>query len=93
MSANFFITKSLALQIHQQQIDRFGGASGLRDEAMLESALGAALQSWHYTADIFHTAAQYCYSLANNHPFIDGNKRTAAACMLVFWLQITLNQK
>lgn len=80
----FFISKSLALKIHQQQIERFGGLSTLRDEALLESALGAAQQTWHYTFDIYQTAAQYCYSIARNHPFADGNKRTAAACMLVF---------
>jgi len=56
----------------------------LRDKALLEPAVGAAQQTWHYTGDLFHTAAQYCYSIANNHPFLDGNKRTAAARMLVF---------
>lgn len=84
MTDLFFISKSLALIMHSQQIDRFGGDSGLRDAALLESALGAARQTWHYTGDLFQTAAQYCYSIANNHPFVDGNKRTAAACMLVF---------
>lgn len=80
----FFISKSLAIEIHRQQVERFGGALALRDEALLESALGAAQQTWHYTGDIFQTAAQYCYSIINNHPFLDGNKRTATACMLVF---------
>ncbi len=81
----FFISKALALAIHEQQIDRFGGTQGIRDEALLESALGSAQQTWHYSGgDIFQAAAQYCYSLANNHPFLDGNKRVAAACMLVF---------
>jgi len=80
----FFISKALALKIHRQQIERFGGSSLLRDEALLESALGAAQQTWHYTQDIYQTAAQYCYSIARNHPFVDGNKRAAAACMLVF---------
>jgi len=84
MAELFFISKSLALKIHQQQIERFGGLSALRDEALLESALGAAQQTWHYTVDIYQTAAQYCYSIARNHPFADGNKRVAAACMLVF---------
>jgi death-on-curing protein len=80
----FFISKTLAINIHRQQIECFGGTQGIRDETLLESALGAAQQTWHYSGDIFHTAAQYCYSLANNHPFLDGNKRVAAACMLVF---------
>jgi death on curing protein len=84
MNELFFISKSLALKMHQQQLERFGGMSGVRDDGLLESALGAAQQTWHYTQDIYETAAQYCYSIANNHPFLDGNKRTATACMLVF---------
>ena len=86
----FFISKTLALAIHQQQIERFGGSPLLRDAALLESALGAAEQTWHYTQDIYQAAAQYCYSIARNHPFVDGNKRLAAACMLVF---LAANQK
>lgn len=84
MSEPFFISKSLTLAIHDQQIQCFGGASGIRDESLLDSALGAAQHTWHYSRDLYQTAAQYCYSLANNHPFVDGNKRVAAACMLVF---------
>jgi death-on-curing protein len=80
----FFISKSLALKIHQQQIEHFGGINGVRDTNLLESALGSAQQTWHYTQDIYEAAAQYCYSIASNHPFLDGNKRTATACMLVF---------
>lgn len=80
----FFISKSLALKIHQQHIEYFGGGRGIRDDAMLESALGSARQTWHYTQDVFQVAAQYCKAVANNHPFVDGNKRTATACMLVF---------
>ena len=80
----FFITKPLALKIHQQQIERFGGMSGMRDNALLESALGAAQQTWDYTQCVYESAAQYCYSITHNHPFLDGNKRTATACMLVF---------
>lgn len=84
MSNLFFISKSLALKIHQQQVKRFGGIQGVRDDGLLESALGAARQTFDYTQDTYESAAQYCYSIASNHPFLDGNKRTAAACMLVF---------
>ena len=84
MTPLFFISKPLALKIHQQQIERFGGIEGIRDNNLLESALGAAQQTWNYTQDVYMSAAQYCYSIAHNHPFLDGNKRTAAACMLVF---------
>ena len=84
MTLLFFISKPLALKIHQQQIERFGGLAGIRDNNLLESALGAAHQTWNYTQDVYESAAQYCYSIAHNHPFLDGNKRMAAACMLVF---------
>ena len=84
MTPLFFISKPLALKIHQQQIERFGGIEGIRDNNLLESALGAAQQTWNYTQDVYENAAQYCYSIAHNHPFLDGNKRMAAACMLVF---------
>lgn len=84
-----FPSKPAVVLVHRQQIERFGGASGLRDEALLESALGAAEHCWHYGGDLYQTAAQYCYSLAHNHPFLDGNKRVAAAVMLIF---LALNQ-
>lgn len=84
MNKLFFIKKSLALKIHEQQVQRFGGGDGVRDEKLLESALGAAQHTWHYTDNIYDSAAQYCYSITSNHPFLDGNKRTATACMLVF---------
>lgn len=84
MNNVFFINITLARKIHSRQVACFGGIDGMRDDRLLESALGAALQTWAYTRDIYETAAQYGYSLANNHPALDGNKRTAAACMLVF---------
>ena len=84
MNELFFIKKSLALKIHEQQVQSFGGGYGVRDEQLLESALGAAQHTWHYTDNIYDSAAQYCYSITSNHPFLDGNKRTATACMLVF---------
>ncbi len=79
-----FINLDSALEIHREQITIFGGTHGLRDQALLESALGQAAQTFAYTDDLFKAAAQYCVSIARNHPFLDGNKRVAAACMLVF---------
>jgi death-on-curing protein len=84
MNTVFFINITLARKIHSRQVACFGGIDGMRDDRLLESALGAAEQTWAYTHDIYETAAQYGYSLANNHPALDGNKRAAAACMLVF---------
>ena len=84
MDAPFFISPGLALKIHQQQVLRFGGTDGIRDQGLLESAIGAPRQTWGYTQDIYQAAAQYCYFITNNPPFLDGNKRTETACMLVF---------
>jgi len=72
------------MTIHHDQVNTFGGSHGLRDLGLLESALGQARQTFEYTHDIYQAAAQYCVSIAKNHPFVDGNKRTAADCMLTF---------
>ena len=79
-----FLSLEAVIAIHYDQISTFGGTHGLRDQKLLESALGQARQTYAYTKDIYETAAQYCFSLAKNHPFVDGNKRTAADCMLTF---------
>ncbi|MEH2061591.1 MAG: type II toxin-antitoxin system death-on-curing family toxin [Nostoc sp.] len=82
-----FLTISQVLDIHQRQIQRFGGTSGVRDEGLLDSALAQPQATFggellHPT--IHEQAAAYLYHLAMNHPFIDGNKRTAFAVMLIF---------
>ena len=81
-----FLGLEAVIAIHYDQIATFGGAHGLRDQGLLESAPGQAQQTYAYKKDIYEAAAQYCVSLAKNHPFVDGNKRTAAACMLTFLL-------
>lgn len=93
MDEPFFISTTLALKIHQQQVLRFGGTNSIRDQGLLESAIGAPRQTWDYTQEIYQTAAQYCYSITNNHPFLDGNKRTATACMLVFLVKNGITPK
>ena len=93
MDEPFFISTALALKIHQQQVLHFGGTDGIRDQGLLESAIGAPRQTWDYTQDIYQAAAQYCYSITNNHPFLDGNKRTATACMLVFLVKNGITPK
>ena len=63
---------------HAEQLRLHGGAPGLRDEGMLESALARPEQKHHYgESDLFVLAAAYLFGIAKNHPFIDGNKRTA----------------
>jgi len=79
-----FIGIEIAFAIHHDQISIFGGPQGVRDQGLLESAIGQAQQTYAYTKDIHEAAAQYGLSLAKNHPFLDGNKRTAADCMLTF---------
>jgi len=86
-----FISISQVLDIHQDEINSFGGTSGVRDEGLLDSALAQPQATFggellHPT--IHEQAAAYLYHLAMNHPFIDGNKRTAFAVMDTF---ITLN--
>ena len=85
-----FIPKSDVLSIHKRQIERFGGLDGIRDEGLLDWALAQPQATFfgellHPT--IFTQAAAYLYHLAKNHPFLDGNKRTAFATTIAF-LQI-----
>lgn len=82
-----FLTPAEVLEIHQDQITRYGGRSGVRDLQALLSALGvpqATFDGNYLHADLFEMAAAYAYHLCRNHPFVDGNKRTALACALVF---------
>jgi death on curing protein len=87
-----FIPRFLAidevLEIHAGEIARSGGAPEMRDVKALESALGAPMASFGggYLMDLFEMAATYVQSIAVNHPFLDGNKRTAAASALTFLL-------
>jgi len=72
--------------IHADQIKQHGGSFGLRDQGLLDSALQRAPNHWHYdsSVDLLFLAALYAVGLAKNHPFIDGNKRTAFQAMYVF---------
>ena len=77
-----FVSKSMVLSIHARQIERFGGTQGVRDEGLLESALAqpqATFGGQFLHPTISEQAAAYLYHIAMNHPFIDGNKRTAFA--------------
>jgi death-on-curing protein len=75
-----WLEKALVLAIHDRQIAEHGGSIGLRDEGLLESALARAQQVHAYgdpAPDLADLAAALAYGLARNHPFVDGNKRTA----------------
>jgi death on curing protein len=78
-----YVTTADALFFHQQLIERYGGAPGIRDVGALESALHRPQTGYYDT--IIHEAAALLESLVHNHPFIDGNKRTAFAVVDVFF--------
>jgi death on curing protein len=65
--------------VHSMLLAEHGGGSGIRDKALLDSALARAKQKFSYDSDvsIFDLAAAYSFGIAKNHPFVDGNKRTA----------------
>lgn len=82
-----WIEKRLALAIHDRQLAEHGGGTGVRDEALLDSALARPQQLFAYgepPPDLAALAASLAFGLARNHPFVDGNKRTAAVCCEVF---------
>ena len=84
-----FLSLSEVLEIHQDQITRYGGTTGIRDVDLLKSALGmppATYSGEFLHTDVFEMAAAYLYHLVRNHPFLDGNKRTGAVAALVFLL-------
>ena len=82
-----WITRDLALAIHERQLSEHGGGMGVRDETLLESALARPQQLFAYgdpAPDLAALAASLACALAKNHPFVDGNKRTAHVCYYVF---------
>ena len=81
-----YLTVAEALAIHADQIERYGGSHGVRDPGLLEAALFRP-QTGYY-ADLIEEAAALWESISQNHPFIDGNKRTAFAVTYTF---LTIN--
>ena len=75
----------IVLDFHTEQLALFGGADGVRDIGLLESALARPINKLAYgETDLAVLAAAYGFGIAKNHPFVDGNKRTALASMIVF---------
>jgi len=73
-----WLSLDIALAVHDRQLAEHGGPTGVRDQGMLESALARPLNQWTYCEDdLCALAAAYAYGIACNHPFTDGNKRTA----------------
>jgi death-on-curing protein len=87
MSELAHLTIASVKAIHEEVLRAHGGSAGLRDEGLLESALAAPQATFGgepIMSDPIEVAAAYLFYLCNNHPFVDGNKRTALAACLVF---------
>lgn len=79
-----WVAQSVVIAVHDEQIAEHGGAAGVRDLGLLESALARPQHLAAYDADVAGLAAAYAFGLARNHPFIDGNKRTALVALELF---------
>jgi len=82
-----FLSVEDVIQIHDEQIAAYGGAAGVRDQGLLESAVATPRASFGETylhEVLAHMAAAYAFHIAQNQPFLDGNKRTGLAAALVF---------
>jgi death-on-curing protein len=83
----FHLTVDIVREIHAEAIERFGGSDGVRDLALLESAVAAPQAGFGGEspyADLAEVAAAYLFYLCKNHPFVDGNKRVAFGACIVF---------
>ncbi|MBE9043021.1 type II toxin-antitoxin system death-on-curing family toxin [Pleurocapsales cyanobacterium LEGE 10410] len=90
-----WITEKIVLAIHEDQLAQHGGSSGIRDTNLVGASLARPKHLFTYgSPTIFDLAAAYGYGIANNHPFVDGNKRTAFMAMYTFlglnnyWLEV-----
>lgn len=82
-----FLSVEDVIEIHADQIERYGGSLGVREVELLRSAIGmpeAGFGDQYLHTDLFEMAAAYLYHIVQNHPFIDGNKRTGAMAVFVF---------
>ena len=85
MNEPAFISRATVEMIHRRSLDLHGGQDGIRDENSLESAVAQPMNVHGYgQGDLYDMAAAYAFHLAQNQPFIDGNKRTAIATALLF---------
>jgi death-on-curing protein len=87
MKGPTFLTLDQTLRLHARQIEQFGGSDGIRDVAMIESAIAQPEQGFggeYLHKDFPEMAAAYLFHLTKNHGFVDGNKRIGAAAALVF---------
>ncbi len=86
MKEPVWLLKSAVITVHDMMIARFGGAGGIRDEGLVDSALARPNHIFHYdhVADLAQLAAAYATGIIRNHPFVDGNKRTGFIAAYMF---------
>jgi len=82
-----FLTLAEIIEIHKNQLSNYGGEEGIRDISLLSSAIvmpKSTFEGNYLHKDLFEMAAAYVYHISQNHPFVDGNKRTALVSGLIF---------
>lgn len=82
-----FLGLDEVIAVHRDQIERYGGSPGIRDIGLLQGAVAmpaAGFGEGRFHDDVFEMAAAYLFHIVQNHPFVDGNKRTGAAAAVVF---------
>lgn len=85
MTQTVWLSRQVAEAIHERQLQQHGGASGLRDSGMLESALARPVNAWSFgEEDLCEPASLLADGIVRNHPFADGNKRTALVMAALF---------
>ncbi len=87
MNEPTWLESALIVAVHESQLAEHGGAAGIRDSGLLASALARPQQLWSYgdpPPDMATLAAAYGFGIARNHPFVDGNKRSALGAMETF---------
>ena len=86
MNEPVWVLREVVITVHQMLLAEHGGLLGIRDEALLDSALNRPKQRFAYDDEfsLFDLAASYSYGLAKNHPFMDGNKRIALSVGAIF---------
>ncbi|MDQ0248286.1 death-on-curing protein [Sphingomonas kyeonggiensis] len=87
-SEPFWLTIEDVREIHDDQIHSFGGLAGVKDEGLVESAVAAPVNLYHYKGvdDVLALGIRLCMAIARDHGYVDGNKRTGAAAMLEFFV-------
>lgn len=85
MNEPIWLDVEIMIDLHAEQLALFGGPDGIRDQGMLESALGRPINKFtDGETDLAALAAAYAFGIARNHPFVDGNKRAAFGAIIVF---------